>query len=238
MMSELDVELGGVRAEPAVPPPGHPLVAIAAVLADPDLYPSTLATPLPPPVLVRAMTLHALYRLGPDLLAAEQLTYNRLFRWFLGPGWRPEAYVTSREQLLAASGEDNPFARAVLLLTQAGLWHQPPFEPDEDLMEAWTGTYLLVFEDLVHLDNRSLQRLLREVEMAPLALALAGAPEALLEHILANLSRRMGEILEQEIGYLAAPDTGSILEARAWLLAVVRQLVRAGEVNRPRLPGP
>jgi hypothetical protein len=232
----LDVALGGDRAEPPtpLPPPGHPLVAVAQVLADRDIYGSHLALPMAQEPLVHAMVLHALYGLGPDPVAVEHLTYNQLFRWFLGTGWRPQAYVPAREQLLALDGDGNAFARAVLLLEQAQLLSVAPFQPDFDRISAWSCEALLGFDDLARLDDRSLQRLLKDISFMVLGTVLWQGQEELLQRVKANMSTRMAGILEEEMGYRPAPPTPQeIQECQAAVVLHARKLAHRREIRRP-----
>src|SRR4029077_20854083 len=61
---------------------------------------------------------------------------------------------------------------------------------------------MFVFDDLLKLDDKSIQSLLKEVENAQWALALKGASEELKTKILGNLSQRASSMLTEEMQYL------------------------------------
>lgn len=93
---------------------------------------------------------------------------------------------------------------------------------------------LFVFEDLTLLDDRQMQRLLREVDMSVLPLALKGAPSWLRDHILDNLSSRAKENLLDEMEIIGSVRMSDVEEARESILEQVRRLESAGElvINR------
>lgn len=234
-MTEMDPELGGSRAgfQAPLPPPGHALVAVDQVLKDPDLYVSRLAPQLPMPVLVRAMLLHVLYALGPDEVAIEHLSYNRLFQWFLGEGWLPGAYVASRAQLVELDGEGSPFARAVTVLELQRLLRAAPFRPDEALLDAWSCEALLAFEDLGRMGNLSLQCLIRALPLAILGEALWEVPEPFFQRFADNMSVRNAAIMEEGMSHPRAPRPYEIEQARAHVLKVAKLLARRQEITLP-----
>ncbi|MDB5096590.1 MAG: flagellar motor switch protein FliG [Cyanobacteria bacterium RYN_339] len=241
-MSEFDVELGGDRAgvAPVVPlpqgltlPDDHPLAAIGQLLAAPELYagidPDEL--PFPAHVLVRAMVLHVLYALGDDQLAVEHLTHNELFRCFIGDGWRPGAYTASRERMIAL--DPNPFALAAEALQAAGWWDRLPYEPDRLRLGDWGNLLQVDFYNLDRLDNRSIQRLLRDVDTRELALALKGAPDPILDRVLSNVSTRMRTIITDEIGFMGPVRERDIEQVRIHITRHLRRLIAQDEILPP-----
>ncbi len=93
---------------------------------------------------------------------------------------------------------------------------------------------LFVFEDLTLLDDRQMQRLLREVDMSILPMALKGAPSWLRDHVLDNLSSRAKENLLDEMEVIGSVRMSDVEEAREAILEEVRKLESAGElvINR------
>ncbi|MFB6260885.1 MAG: FliG C-terminal domain-containing protein, partial [Thiohalorhabdaceae bacterium] len=71
-------------------------------------------------------------------------------------------------------------------------------EYDEDLAEE-LDKRMFKFEDLDSLDDRSLQRLLREIENDDLIMALKGAPEDLRDRFFGNVSKRQAEMLKEDL---------------------------------------
>ncbi|MBE3582922.1 MAG: flagellar motor switch protein FliG [Limnochordaceae bacterium] len=89
---------------------------------------------------------------------------------------------------------------------------------------------LFVFDDLVKLDNRTIQRILREVDMKDLTLALKGAAEPVTQAIFRNMSKRAVEMVKEEIQYMGPVRVRDVEEAQAKVVAVVRRLEEAGEI--------
>lgn len=103
-------------------------------------------------------------------------------------------------------------------------------ETDPDLAEELKQRMFL-FEDIVKLDDRSLQRVLREVDMIrdmPLAMKTAG--EAVWKKVLANVSNRVGENLRDSVSILGPVRIRDVEEAQARIVAIVRRLEEAGEI--------
>lgn len=89
---------------------------------------------------------------------------------------------------------------------------------------------MFVFEDLVTLDDRSLQRVLRDVETKSLALALKGASEELKVRITGAMTQRAATALADEIEVLGPVRMREVEAAQAAIIAQVRKLEAAGEV--------
>lgn len=93
---------------------------------------------------------------------------------------------------------------------------------------------MFTFEDLVELDDRSIQRVLREVDMRELALALKGASEELKEKIFRNMSQRAAQILREEMDYMGPVRLRDVTAAQRRIVDIVRKLEEAGEITIPR----
>ncbi|MCA1598804.1 MAG: flagellar motor switch protein FliG [Chloroflexi bacterium] len=89
---------------------------------------------------------------------------------------------------------------------------------------------MFVFENLTLLDNRSLQRVLREVSSQDLVLALRGAPEALRAHVFTNLSQRAAATLREDLETSPPVRLRLIEEAQQQVVAVARRLEEADEI--------
>jgi flagellar motor switch protein FliG len=106
-------------------------------------------------------------------------------------------------------------------------------ETDSELAEE-VRMLLFVFEDVVKLDDRSLQTVLREVDSKDLALALRGAGEEVKEKITGNLSQRAAEMLKEEMDYMPPQKRSAIEEAQGRIVAAVRRLEDAGVIELHR----
>ncbi|MBX6371434.1 MAG: flagellar motor switch protein FliG [Acidothermus sp.] len=100
---------------------------------------------------------------------------------------------------------------------------------DRELAEQ-VRAQMFMFEDIVNLDDRSVQRVLREVETNDLATALKGVRDEVKEKIFRNMSERAGENLKEEISLLGPVRLKAVEEAQAKIIHTIRQLEEAGEI--------
>lgn len=89
---------------------------------------------------------------------------------------------------------------------------------------------MFVFEDIVTLDNRSIQRIIREVDNQDLQLALKVASEEVREAIFRNMSKRMAETFREEMEYMGPVRLRDVEEAQTRIVATIRRLEEAGEI--------
>ncbi|HEX7083925.1 MAG TPA: flagellar motor switch protein FliG [Gaiellaceae bacterium] len=89
---------------------------------------------------------------------------------------------------------------------------------------------LFVFEDLLKLDDRTIQLVLKETDSKDLALALRGASDDVKERILANMSQRASETLREEMEFMPPQRRRVIEEAQTKIVAVVRRLEDSGAI--------
>jgi transposase len=137
----------------AMVPKDHPLRAIRplvnAALArlSPDftrLYAPTGRSSIAPEKLLRALLLQAFYSVRSERQLMEQLTYNMLFRWFVGlsmdaPVWDVTVFTKNRERLLEGDIA-RAFLRAILVAPEVKrLLSTEHFSVDGTLIEAWAS---------------------------------------------------------------------------------------------------
>ncbi|KPV60680.1 flagellar motor switch protein FliG [Paenibacillus sp. A3] len=89
---------------------------------------------------------------------------------------------------------------------------------------------MFVFEDIVNIDNRSIQRIIRDIENADLQLALKVASEEVREAIFKNMSKRMAETFREEMEYMGPVRLRDVEEAQTRIVATIRRLEEAGEI--------
>ncbi len=89
---------------------------------------------------------------------------------------------------------------------------------------------LFVFEDIIRLDDRSLQRVLREVDMKELGLALKGATEDLRTKFFKNMSKRAAEMLQEDMDYMGPVRVKDVEESQQKVVNIVRGLEEQGEI--------
>lgn len=89
---------------------------------------------------------------------------------------------------------------------------------------------MFVFDDIVKLDNKSIQAVLKEVEVSQWALALKGVSEELKQKIFGNLSTRAAENLKEEMQMLGAVKSSKVEGRQQEIVDVIRRLENAGLV--------
>jgi flagellar motor switch protein FliG len=89
---------------------------------------------------------------------------------------------------------------------------------------------MFTFDDLTRVDDRGIQRVLKEVDQKELALALKAAGQEVADKISKNMSERARGLLEEEIGYLGPVRLRDVEAAQQKIVSVVRQLEEAGEI--------
>lgn len=100
---------------------------------------------------------------------------------------------------------------------------------DPDLAEE-IRKRMFVFEDILQLDNRSIQRFLREVDNSMLAMALKGATEEVQNVIYSNMSKRLAEMIKEDIEYMGPVRLKDVEEAQQKIVNVIRKLEDVGEI--------
>ncbi len=102
-------------------------------------------------------------------------------------------------------------------------------ETDSELAEE-VRRMLFVFEDIVKLDDRAIQQVLREANQKDLVLALRGVPDAVKDKLLTNMSERGAAMLQEEMEIQQPQRKRDVDAAQGRLVAVVRQLEEAGTI--------
>ncbi len=100
---------------------------------------------------------------------------------------------------------------------------------DQNLAEQ-VRRMLFVFEDIVKLEERAIQQVLREANQKDLVLALRGAPEQVKEIIMTNMSERGAAMLAEEMEIQQPQRKRDVDEAQGRIVAVVRKLEEAGTI--------
>jgi len=102
-------------------------------------------------------------------------------------------------------------------------------ERDPDLA-ALTKQGMFVFEDLVLVDDKGLQKLLRSVETRDLAVALKGATEAVKEKVFKNMSERAGEMVADEIEAIGSVRMKEVEIAQQMITKIIQDLHQKNEI--------
>ncbi len=100
---------------------------------------------------------------------------------------------------------------------------------DEDLGQE-IQDLMFVFENLVDVDDRGIQSLLREVNTDLLKVALRGADTKLMEKILGNMSRRASELLRDDIEAMGPVRVSDVESAQKEILGIARRMADSGDI--------
>ncbi|MBI3562460.1 MAG: flagellar motor switch protein FliG [Gammaproteobacteria bacterium] len=90
---------------------------------------------------------------------------------------------------------------------------------------------MFVFENLIEIDDRGIQALLREVSSDTLIMALKGADEAIKEKIFKNMSRRAGEMLRDDLEARGPVKLSEVEASQKEILTVARRMAESGEIS-------
>lgn len=93
---------------------------------------------------------------------------------------------------------------------------------------------MFVFEDIVGLDPRSIQRFIREIDNSQWAIALKSASEDVKEVIFTNMSKRLVEMIKEDMEFMGPVRLKDIEEAQQNIVNTIRKLEESGEIITPR----
>lgn len=89
---------------------------------------------------------------------------------------------------------------------------------------------MFTFDDIIHVDDGGIQKVLREIESKDLALALKGSSEEVGEKVYRNMSERAREMIKEEIEFMGPVRMKNVEEAQQKIVAVIRRLEESGEL--------
>jgi len=89
---------------------------------------------------------------------------------------------------------------------------------------------MFVFENLLDIDDRGIQSLLKEIESESLIIALKGAPPELRDKFLGNMSQRAADLLREDLESRGPVRVSEVETEQKKILQIVRRLSDAGEI--------
>lgn len=89
---------------------------------------------------------------------------------------------------------------------------------------------MFVFEDIINVDDRGIQAVLKEVDNEQLTLALKTASDALKEKIFKNMSERSAQLIKEEMGFMGPVRVSDVEAAQQKVVDIVRRLEESGEI--------
>jgi flagellar motor switch protein FliG len=104
-------------------------------------------------------------------------------------------------------------------------------EEQEPEAAAKVRELLYQFEDLLRIQDRSIQKLLSEIDSKSLAQALKGAPEAIAAKVTGNLSNRAREAIQEEMELLGTVPASATRQAQKLVVDAIQRLDQAGELQ-------
>ena len=155
---------------------------------------------------VQPSALHELTDVLTEMLSGQGLKRSRL------GGVRTAAEIVN---LMASAQEEEAIAHVR--------------EHDEALAQRIIDE-MFVFENLLSLEDRSIQRLLKDIESDSLIIALKGAPQELRDKFLANMSQRAAETLREDMELSGPVRVSQVETEQKAILQVARRLAEAGEI--------
>lgn len=93
---------------------------------------------------------------------------------------------------------------------------------------------MFVFEDIVKLTDRDIQRVLKDVENDTLSIALKGTTDAISERIFSNVSSRLKETLKENMDYMGPVRVRDVEQAQQQIVNIIRRLEESGEIQVAR----
>lgn len=90
---------------------------------------------------------------------------------------------------------------------------------------------MFVFDDLTEIDDRGMQAVLREISSESLLIALKGASDGVKDKIFKNMSKRVGEMLSDDLDAKGPVRISEVEKAQKEILSVVRRMAETGEIT-------
>jgi len=165
-----------------------------------------------------AMRIAMMGQTSPDVVKEVAQVMERKLETVLQREWAAAGGVRSLAEILNAANRS----------TERNILEHLGNENDEVANEV--RSLLFVFEDILKLDDRSIQMVLREVDSKDLGLAMRGASTEVQSKILDNMSQRGAEMLREEMEYMPPQRRRVVEEAQTKIVGVVRKLEDSGEL--------
>lgn len=89
---------------------------------------------------------------------------------------------------------------------------------------------MFVFEDILLLDDRAIQRVLRDVDNNELALALKGGNEEVQSAVFRNLSKRLAQMIQEDMDFMGPVRMKDVEDAQQKIVNIIRKLEDSGEI--------
>jgi flagellar motor switch protein FliG len=102
-------------------------------------------------------------------------------------------------------------------------------EENQDLAEE-IKKLMFVFEDIMMLDDRAIQQVLKEIDQKELAIALKGSSEDVQNKVFVNMSKRAADMIKEDMEFMGPVRLRNVEESQQRIVSVIRRLEDAGEI--------
>ncbi|CCG86994.1 flagellar motor switch protein FliG [Erwinia piriflorinigrans] len=195
------------------------------------------------PQIIATILVHLKRGQAADILAQfdERLRHDVMLRIATFGGVQPAALAELTEVLNGLlDGQNLKRAKMGGVRTAAEIINLMKTQQEEAVMEAvreFDGELaqkiideMFLFENLIAVDDRSIQRLLQEVESESLLVALKGSEQPLREKFLSNMSQRAADILRDDLANRGPMRMSAVETEQKAILLIVRRLAESGEM--------
>ena len=195
------------------------------------------------PQIIATILVHLKRGQAADILAQfdERLRHDVMLRIATFGGVQPAALAELTEVLNGLlDGQNLKRAKMGGVRTAAEIINLMKTQQEEAVIEAvreFDGELaqkiideMFLFENLVEVDDRSIQRLLQEVESESLLVALKGSEQPLREKFLKNMSQRAADILRDDLANRGPMRMSAVETEQKAILLIVRRLAETGEM--------
>ncbi|WP_428943381.1 flagellar motor switch protein FliG [Pantoea sp. FN060301] len=195
------------------------------------------------PQIIATILVHLKRSQAADIVAQfdERLRHDVMLRIATFGGVQPAALAELTEVLNGLlDGQNLKRAKMGGVRTAAEIINLMKTQQEEAVIEAvreFDGELaqkiideMFLFENLVEVDDRSIQRLLQEVESESLLIALKGSEQPLREKFLRNMSQRAADILRDDLANRGPMRMSAVENEQKAILLIVRRLAESGDM--------
>ena len=90
-----------------------------------------------------------------------------------------------------------------------------------------------LFEDLVYLDDRAIQKVLRDVDCQHLAMAMKNTTQDVIDKVTRNMSRRAASMILEDMEFMGPVRISDVEDAQEQIIRIIKKLIEKGEVIMP-----
>jgi len=197
----------------------HPqTVALLLAHMKPEKAAATLSALSPEMQVEVATRIATMESISPDVLSQVEQQLSQIMKSFFSGDTAEVGGVKSVAEML--NMVDRSAEKNIL----------GTLERDDPELATEIKSLMFVFEDMLLLDDKSIQKVLKEVDSKELSLALKGANEQVQNKFFTNMSSRASEIIKEEISFMGPKRLREVEEAQQKIVDIVRRLESENEI--------